>query len=169
MAEALRYNSLGQILAAGGEFRVATLVAEGWGRSHIAVEIASRYPNLPKSDIPRLIDFAESSVKAGTLLNGYDGTLSLNLDDVPINPYLFADSPLGRRIMLAANYRSPETGKLVSIRGEFDGTETLNEIVDTLLLQLASFIVGSPDFAKRVGFNVGEASDFIFFMTERRY
>ena len=169
MSNAHRYNSLGQILAAGGEIGIALQIAAGKDRNQVAVIIASRFPGLSLADTKRLYDFASQMAEAGQHSDWSSGEEIIDVESWPVNPYLFGNDPLGRRALIAGTYTSPATGKVIDIRAEIAGTETLDEVIEGLLEKLAKFITMSPAFANRIGFDTGSASDFIFSITERRY
>lgn len=91
------YNSLGQILANGGEIALGLAISRGWTSGQIALLFARRFDPMAPDDRQRLIDLAERSVAAANAINAQQPGDDIDIEGVPINPYLFGDEPGGKR------------------------------------------------------------------------
>lgn len=165
-----RYNTLGQILAAGGEVGVGLLIARGASRADVTAEIQQRFPDLPVNDVAALYDISFDIAQAGQNLTASDASRLFDLGLIPVNPSLFGSEPEGRRIQLVLNATNNNTGKSVLVYQDLADDTTLASVFDDAFERLAGWIAQYPKLAEYVGIDLELASmDFDVFLAQRRF
>lgn len=163
------YNSLGQIIAHGGEVSVGILLSQGLQPGQVAAIISKRYPNLPPDQAADLLSIGEAGAEAAREINelGLDQRMPLEL--VPINSELFGSTPLGRRLFVAAELTNGATGESVQVRQSVDPTDTIGQMLNYLQGLIDAWSDQSPDLAEKLGEEREILLDQYFLFVERRF
>lgn len=165
-----RYNSLGQILAAGGEVSVGLLIARGASQADVISEIQQKYPDLPVNDVAALYDISLGMAQAGVNLTAGNASQLFDLGLIPVNPSLFGDEPDGRRIKLVINAFSQATGKDTLFYTELADSLDLATVFADAADKLQQWVDESPEMLERMGVNVEEAKLHLSILfAERRF
>lgn len=139
------YNSLGQIIAAGGEIALGLAIAYGWSDRQISLLFARRFEPMTPDDRRRLTDIAEASVNAARELNESGPSAGIGLGDVPIIPGLFGESPEGLRFKVIGEFQFDEGGKWYSARLDFPDVPTWQEMIAAIEAYAMNVSHRSPD------------------------
>jgi len=102
------FNELGQILANGGEIALGLAISRGWSSQQIALLFSRRFEPITPQDRQRLTSLAERAVAAAAAINEMEADNAIDLEDIPVNPYLFGDDPSGRRGKVAGRFTLDE-------------------------------------------------------------
>jgi hypothetical protein len=79
------YNSLGQILAAGGEKYAANLSSQGLAIGVIIGRLSKAYPRVAKAEIESLAILGSDMVRAANQIKSLPPDQPISIGDVPIN------------------------------------------------------------------------------------
>lgn len=169
MPDGKAYNSLGQILAHGGEIGLGIAISRGASQAQIAAVIQRRYPELPGSDAERLYEISLAGSQAGLYINSLSRDVNIPLEAVPIQPSLFGVDPLGRRLFIAAEVTNPATGESVNIREPVDFTDTIGEMIRYLQGLIDAWADQSPDLVEALGGEQENLLEQYFLFAERRF
>lgn len=90
-------NSLGSILSQKGELIAALRLNAGYPISNIARYLSDRFANVSMATVNQVINFGRQMLGAGSYLTGLNPSESINIGNIPVNPYLFGDEPGGAR------------------------------------------------------------------------
>jgi len=104
MVGGLPYNEYGQLLAEGFDVALAIAFANDYPQSRIDAIILRYARNVDQSVIDQVTDLARQEVAAGEYINGLGPDDEIDLDQIPINPYLFGDEPAGRRVFTSTEF-----------------------------------------------------------------
>lgn len=120
---------LENVLISGGEKFVATALWGGWKVSQIYDRMLRSF-GLPAPRVfDFLLDFARSAISAGELLQTNQGNFALPQGTMPINPYLFGDTPGGRREFWRTRVTLPDVGKAVFVDVSTPDLATWNDLI----------------------------------------
>lgn len=138
------YNSLGQILAQGGEIALGLAIAHGWSDSKISALFARRFEPMSVTDRNRLVDLANAAIAAADVVNNLGESDALQPGDLPINSALFGDDSGGRRALLITEFSTDEGGKWYETRLTFADIPTMDEIREAIQAEADRRIHDSP-------------------------
>lgn len=169
MAEAHRYNKLGQILAAGGEIQIALLIAQGLGESELLSIISQRYPLLPEADVKELVGISSEIATAGEALNAQQLEDTLDLDLLPVNPALFGDESAGRRLRIVGQDQYADGTASPYVYIDLAVEQTIQDIIEQAINQLRDFIVLYPRMADYIQKESELDPEFTFVAAERKF
>lgn len=116
MSDGTAYDSLGRIIARGGELSVAwAMTAFGLGE-RFDKHIADHFPGITPEDKTALVDLVSRAFAAGESLQGMSGDERLPTSAIPQSPTLFGDKPAGRRIRYGVEieFTDPDSGESYS-------------------------------------------------------
>lgn len=129
MADEQPYNSLGQILASGGEIAVGLALYHGWDSNRLALLLGRRLRVAPGSDTDELIRIAEDAIASGEYLNSLTPDDIIDPGQIVTNPVLFGDDPQGRRWRWEGEYRFGPDGTWWRYGGGEADFEQLKDIL----------------------------------------
>lgn len=127
------YNSLGQILASGGEIALGLAMSHGVSPERIQALFARRFDPLQPNDRATLEQIARAGVAAGEMLSGLAPGESIPIHSIPINPNLFGDEPAGRRIKIIGEWQFPNSEQWIETRLEYPDLPTLDQILEDII------------------------------------
>lgn len=169
MGKARAFNSLGQILSAGGDLMLARMLAAGaptaliWGR-------ASQLFRLPSdTSVQRLVDLAGHEYQAGIDMSAASDRNILIAKELPINPYLFGEEPGGNRTLIGIDYLDKESGDAIHRRIVDDGTHTLAEQIEADAEKLAENVPKYPTLLDVLKYTDPEAYGIAILYGVRRF
>jgi hypothetical protein len=129
MPQGQPYNTLGQIIAAGGEIGVASLLYAGADQAEITQYVEKRFGPVDEGTMTDLLAIAFLGLEGGEAATlAYDGG-SLSESQIPIEPNLFGDDLEGRRFYWKGQFQLPGNPQWYDISGD---AATLTEFVDQL-------------------------------------
>jgi len=149
MANPNRYNSLGQILAAGGEISLGLMLARGATESDVLTMIALRYPGLPQSDVQALYDIAEAGATAGVRINYLSLDEYLDIAELPTQPSLFGTDTQGRRYRLVADVTDNLTGRTIQVALDPFQQENIEQLTQAFGGLIQRWLDESPALKER--------------------
>jgi len=126
--ESQPYNSLGQIIAAGGEIALGLAIVHGWTDRQIALLFSRRFEPMRAEDRQRLTDIANAAIGAADRINAIPVGGDISLSDVPIIPGLFGDEPEGRRVKIIGEWQFEEGGQWYETRLDLADLPSLLEL-----------------------------------------
>lgn len=138
------FNSLGQILAEGGEIALGLAIARGWSDSRISSLFARRFEPMEPDERQRLIDLASRAVRAAQDINELPPGSSIDPSLLPINPSLYGDDPSGRRAILITEFSPDEGGNWFEARIDFADIPTMADLMAAVEAEAARRITDSP-------------------------
>ena len=127
------YNSLGQIIAQGGEIALGLAIAHGWTSGQIALLFARRFEPMRDDDRERLVAIADRSFRAAYLLSNKPDDFGISLDDIPIIEGLYGGENEGRRIKVIGEWQFEEGGQWYETRLDFPDLISLNEMMAMII------------------------------------
>lgn len=163
------YNSLGQILAMGGEQSLAKLVWQGASESKIAALFLSRFEPMTPADREALQEFSESMVEAGETISSLPLDEPLDPSLIPLNSFLYGPEAGGRRVRFAFEVELEEIERRISILYDFPDIPSLTELFDVAEMELADRANDSPGAFGVVNGEVPTIKNIIIPYAERRF
>lgn len=102
-----------QVLRAGGLALVIWALLHPRSVRDLQDYVRSKWPTLTEGDLAHMLALGQSAIRAGRLANQLPPDRVLPLDEIPVNPYLFADQPLGRRFLytVGIHFTDPVSGR----------------------------------------------------------
>lgn len=122
------YNSLGQILAKGGEIALGLALSGGWSEDRVRALFLRRFEPMTDADRGSLYEFAGRGVRAGELANSTAPEDQLPLSDIPINAALFDEDGGGNRVLVVVDYSFDGGATSFQVRLPFPDVPTAAEI-----------------------------------------
>lgn len=163
------FNSLGQILAAGGEVSIGIQIARGMSSGRALQLIQERYTALDAQDQATLLDISLQGVAAGEYLNGLGTDDPIDLSNIPVNGNLFGDDMAGRRLLVAGTMRNGNTGDGTDIREAFATVGTAGEMIRYLQSLIDNWSEEYPELAEIWKDEQESLMDWTFDFAERRF
>lgn len=143
------YDSLGRIMAAGGDRPLTIASAGGMPLIGLIALTRARFPGLSEEDSVILAELAESQARAGSLLTNRGGGGSVEPEVIPLNRGLYGDNPQGRRVQVVAEvvYQDEEQGteRKTKVAVDFGHIPTLEEINAEILKQIEEIYRQYPE------------------------
>lgn len=148
--------SLRELLRAGAEQTLLKPIHQGVSNPELTALIRTKFPNLDGNDHGPLIAVASRAVMAGKSIEFGSVVGATSIDEIPINPDLFGDEPLGRRFRatVEASVFQEETGSVVTLRVDVDFSTMpdMDELFDRIIEMIDRIHNSDPS-------RVGELSD----------
>jgi hypothetical protein len=133
MASEQPYNALGQILSGQGEMAVGLAILQKGGAGGALAFISKKFGFLGDDERDALFKLSESMVAAGATVNQLPPGTSINLNDVPLNPFLFGGDLEGRRSLFTGEVEIPGAEHRVQIRLPFTDVPSIDELREAFL------------------------------------
>lgn len=169
MAESKQFNSLGQILAHGGEISLGLAISRGETAGQVFQTIATRWPDLSPQDRAELYGIANQGAAAGAYLNTLGPGEMPDLDLIPVNASLFGESSGGKRILFVADVTNPSTGETIGVREGFAVNDTLEAMIQYLSMLIQQWQDTSPTLGERFRAERETLLDFYWNFAERKF
>lgn len=147
------FNSLGQILARGGEISVALAIAHGWGENRITSMIDQRYAPIAAQTRDELRNIAQQAANAGQSINNLPGGSDFGSVDMPTNPNRLPNEPGNNRYVIIADVQFEEGGTWFQVRRYEAVSYPTDDLMDEMRQMGRNNAGGSPE---RFGFQRGE-------------
>lgn len=163
------FNSLGQILARGGEISVALAIAHGWSDNRISNMIDERFAPIAAGTKESLISLSRQAAVAGNTLTGTIGGINFGDIAMPTNPYRRPDEPENNRYVIIADVQYEPGGTWFQIRRYEATSYPTEDLMEELRTQGQNNATGSPG---RFGFQDGEpvpVPQVRILVTEKRF
>ena len=133
MSQGNEYNSLGQILAAGGEQAIAKAIFEGRSPDWISLMIDRRFGPLLESDKQRLGEIGSEIASAGEKVNNRSAIDRLKLADIPINSSLYGAESEGQRVRVIGVIDNEFGEPVIRVTLDFPDLPTEDEMRQAIL------------------------------------
>lgn len=104
MSSGQPYNQYGQILASGGDVYAAIKLERGFTEEQVVALMLDRFPGSSNDDVLAVLAIAYLGRQAAANLNALGPSAGPSSVNIPINPYLYGGTPLGRRYRVIGNY-----------------------------------------------------------------
>lgn len=163
------YNSLGQILAEGGEIALGLAISRGWSDQKIAALFARRFEPMADADRNRLTSLANAAVSAADQINAAIDGGEIDPSALPINPSLFGADPGGRRAILITEFSPDEGATWFEARIDFADVPTVAELQAAIEQEAARRITDSPSAFGQTRGQEGPELQFRVTFGERRF
>lgn len=163
------YNSLGQILAQGGEIALGLAIQHGWTDTQINQLFARRFEPMQPSDRQRLTDIARAAVANVGQIEDIGDDSAIPISSIPINPELFGEEYSGKRSLFVTEVWNPITGKWIQIRLDFPGIPSPQDIANAAADELRNRSRRSPGRGNIKGVEEEEDLQVRIVLQERRF
>lgn len=139
------YNSLGQILAEGGEIALGLAILRNWNSDQIAALFQRKFEPMRPEDRIRLTQLAQAAIAGAESSQNTPFGSPISLTDLPVNPELFGDDFSGKRSFYLTEVWNPFKDHWIEIRLEFAGVPTPEEIQDKMFAEARRRLNDSPE------------------------
>lgn len=169
MATDQPYNELGQILSTGGEIALGLAILQDLGKEGFLLFFTRRFSPIRDEDRETLISLSESMIEGGVIIDHLKFNEAINLDDIPLNQFLFGGNLEGRRILITGEVQVPGANSRVQLRIPFPDTPTVEEMREAFMARSFDIIRRYPEkFGLPAGFEPTIADVFIL-LPERAF
>ena len=165
----IAFNELGQILSMGGEQALARLISTGASEERIVLLFFTRFEPMRASDRAALRRLAREMVSAGEFLDALDPGDTFGPNEIPVNQFLFGDTPGGRRMRIESEVEFGIEERLLRTSVDFADVPTVPEFLEASRLKALEILGQYPE---RFGLSPGEPIDLVGVtipFTERRF
>jgi hypothetical protein len=169
MVDSRPFNSLGQILAQGGEIALARAIESGYSSQQIDALFDRRFNPVTQETRDELFALAEAGLAAGTAINELPPDQLIPLEMVPVNPDLFGDDSAGLRVFFLGRWRRSDSDRWFNVSGSLPDLTVYQDILDAILQAAGANINESPKkFGAEEASNPAELIGEVY-MAERRF
>jgi hypothetical protein len=161
------FGSLGEILAAGGAESLAVEIHRGSGPDFVAGLALGWFLHPTPQNVQALVSQANRQVASARVLQAQGNQGAIDLESIPVNPYLFGDEAAGRRTRVVVDAPIEGVDGPVRFYLDVDDTDTIEAMRKDILEQIGNIIKESPDAYK----NATEddiGNDFLVFISASR-
>lgn len=185
------YNSLGQIMAKGGEVALGLAMVRGWDETQISSLFSRRFEPLRDEDRAELRRFSargvdaaqriqdrqrqrlmgaiEDSIDRTTFMEPGEGFSDLGLEGIPINPNLFGGELDGRRARYVGILTDDEGKDILTVYGDLADLGSPWEIHDAVRDRAKEMIDDSPKAFGGMNAEDVDAADIRVVFIERAF
>jgi hypothetical protein len=130
------YNSLGQILASGGEIAVAFALIRGVDIEAALSRLKVRFAPIQDDTWESILSLSRNAIDAAVRWGAMPRDETPDADIIPVNPHLFGDDWRGKRVRIITSSQDRHSGQKIDMWWEFPDMFPLqdlyNEIADRI-------------------------------------
>lgn len=169
MADAIPYNSFGQILSWGGEIPLGLAIARGVPAERVTRLWQKRFEPIDNENRDMLWKYAQAAVNAGWSISDDGSTLTSAWDTAPINQFYAGEFRDGGRGLLVID-ASPNGGEnfftqYIVLPDEPDW----QYIIDRSLDMFGNMASDSPKALERINSSISDTPTIVGLFMERWY
>ena len=161
-------SSIIKFLRSNLELSVSRIIRRPIARVQKIRRIIAMTGALDEMGLDQLIEFAQRGLDAGPAINrGIEG-LGVDLNDIPVQPYLFGDDPAGRNLLLEVDVFHPGVGEWRSVTLELGSVDELQNLPEMGAEELRRRARDSPLAFNNVNPDDIQAASVVVRFAERR-
>jgi hypothetical protein len=163
------FNSLGQILARGGEIAIARAILRGESEASIITQYRLRFAPVEDDTLGFLFSHANEMIRGGGewLATAEGSPPSVGI--LPTNPFLFGDDWFGKRVLAIAHAESGIYGQEFDIWLDLPDIISLEEFNNAIDQFSTRFAESDPKRWQELGMDQVEQVIIHWLIAERRY
>lgn len=163
------FNTLGQILARGGEIAVARAILRGVTVDELLATFRQRFAPVQDETLESVISVAGNAIGAGERWTALPRELKPDGSIFPVNPYLFGDDWAGKRLLAVATIDWTDQDNPFDVWFDFPDFTPWGELEEMIEERISDFIKSYEDRAKKYGMDVIRELVIKHIIAERRY
>lgn len=141
----LPFNSLGQILSAGGEQTLALGLSLGRPLASMRSQLERRFGSIPDDIFGQLEGMARAAIDAGDYIGSIDPNTLPDTSRIPTNVLLFGAEPTGDRFCYESEWTDPASGEKKLFKLNSPSPLTLAQIAAAAMLSTQKSRELSPE------------------------
>lgn len=138
------FNSLGQILASGGERAIALAMVRGYSAVEVGALVDRRFEPMLPEDRESLLRLADDSIQAGLRVSGLGGTEYVLSANLPFNSQLLGEDGGGTRLFVFGEFSIDEGQSWYQLGYASPDDLTYQELIDQMQRQGAGYVNKTP-------------------------
>lgn len=164
-----KYNTLGQILARGGEIPVARAILRGVTPEELIRTFRERFAPVRDKTIEQVASFASRMISAGNLIMELPQDIVPPINVIPVNPALFGDDWFGNRVQLVVQGGVEGNDSAFDVWIDLPDLTAFEEIWNIIVERANAIIESDPKAAERLGLYEARKIAIRQILAERRY
>jgi len=160
---------IASVLQAGSEKFLAGALYAGWKVGRIYDSLARRFGIPEAASFQNLLDFGESMVEAGRIMQSLPAGGVVPRELMPIQPYLFGNQPAGRRELWRVSAHLADIGTTVYSDIAFPEPPTREGIDIDITTELPDYVRKYPAKFGLGGFDLGNVIEVGYIFGEARF